>query len=47
VRSAANVKQVLAFSKPALAANIPGDAIVDVASSDERGSGVMPAPAGA
>jgi hypothetical protein len=47
VRSAANAKQLLAFSRPALAANIPGGAIVDVASSAEPGSGVMPAPVGA
>jgi hypothetical protein len=43
----ANVKQVLAFSKPALAANVPGDAVVDIASTAEDGPGVMPAPASA
>ena len=31
VRSAANAKQLLGFSKPALAANAPGDAVIDIA----------------
>jgi purine-cytosine permease-like protein len=47
VRGAANAKQLLAFSKPALAANVAGDAVVDVASTAEASPGVMPAPAGA
>jgi purine-cytosine permease-like protein len=47
VRGLANAKQLLAFSKPALAANVPGDAIVDIASAAEEGPGVMPAPASA
>src|SRR5438270_1428568 len=46
VRSAANAKQLLGFSKPALAANAPGDAIVDIASAAEPATGVVPAPAG-
>ncbi len=33
VRSAANAKQLLGFSKPALASNAPGDAIVDMATA--------------
>jgi purine-cytosine permease-like protein len=47
VRGMANVKQVLGFSKPALAATVPGDAVVDVASESESRTGVMPAPASA
>jgi purine-cytosine permease-like protein len=47
VRGTANARQLLAFSKPALAANVAGDAIVDVASEAEGGPGVMPAPASA
>src|SRR5438874_2400902 len=46
VRSAANAKQLLGFSKPALAANAPGDAVIDIASAAESGSMVVPAPAG-
>ena len=47
VRGAANAKQLLAFSQPALAASVSGDAIVDVASSGEQGPGTMPAPVSA
>jgi purine-cytosine permease-like protein len=47
VRGAANAKQLLAFSKPALAANVPGDAVVDIASAAEEGPAVMAAPASA
>jgi hypothetical protein len=47
VRGATNVKQLLAFSKPALAANVAGDAIVDVASEGDGGPGAVPAPASA
>ena len=47
VRSAANAKQLLGFSKPALAANAPGDAVIDIASEAESGDMVVPAPAGA
>jgi len=46
VRSAANAKQLLGFSKPALAADVPGDAIIDIASAAEPASMVVPAPAG-
>jgi len=48
VRSAASVKSLLGFSRPALAATVPGDAVVDVASlaETERARVVMPAPAG-
>ncbi len=42
-----NVKQALAFSRQALAANVPDDAIVDVVSEAERLRGIstaIPAP---
>ena len=45
VRSMANAKHVLAFSKPALAANAPGDAVIDIASVAEGAPAAMPAPA--
>jgi purine-cytosine permease-like protein len=44
-RSAANVKELLAFSKPALAANVPGDAVVDVASAAESPPAAAPVTA--
>jgi purine-cytosine permease-like protein len=49
VRSMANAKQLLGFSKPALAANVPGGMIVDIASEAEAQGGhvVVPAPVGA
>src|SRR5947209_2756189 len=40
VRSTANAKQLLGFSKPALAANVAGDAIVDIAALADSGTGV-------
>src|SRR5579862_4670291 len=47
VRSSASVKTVLGFSRPALAASVPGDAVVDIASSAdaEPRPAAMPAPA--
>ncbi|HEY3462670.1 MAG TPA: cytosine permease [Gaiellaceae bacterium] len=47
VRGTASAKQLLGFSKPALASTAPGEAIVDIASAAETGPGVVPAPASA
>jgi len=37
-----NVKSALAFSKHALAANVPGDAVVDIASEAEGRKPLVP-----